>query len=257
MTGLMDLQLKGRKALVTGATRGIGRRVAELLADEGCDIALCARHGPAVEATVAALKQRGVRAFGQALHVKQADAYRAWIAEAIGALGGLDLLVLNVSAGGGMDSEKNWNRNFENDVMATVRGVEAALPALKQSTAASVTIMGTMAARETFAGPMAYNALKAALATYAGQLSQQLMRKNIRVNCISPGPTVFEGSAWEMVKIASPRFYAGTLRQQPTRRMADPDEIARSIVFLASPAASWVTGANLLIDGGFTKGVHF
>jgi 3-oxoacyl-[acyl-carrier protein] reductase len=253
----MDLKLAGKKAIVTGATRGIGRRVAELLADEGCDVAICARDGRAVEATVKELGGRGVRAFGRALHVKDADAYRRWIVEATAALEGLDVLILSVSAGGGMDSERNWNRNFENDVLGVVRGVEAALPALKKSSAASIVIMATMAARETFAGPMAYNALKTALITYGKQLSQQLIRRNIRVNCVSPGPTLFEGSAWEMVQLASPKFYSSTIRRQPSRRMATTDEIAKSVVFLASPAASWVVGANLLVDGGFTKGVQF
>ena len=253
----MDLDLRGKKAIVTGATRGIGRRVAEMLAQEGCDLAICARDAAAVAAAVAGLEKRGVRAFGRSLHVKDAEAYKAWIAAAVGSLGGLDILILNVSAGGGMDSEKNWNRNFENDVMSVVRGVEAALPALKKSGAGSVIIMATMAARETFAGPMAYNALKTALVTYGKQLSQQLMGRGVRVNCVSPGPTLFEGSAWEMVEKASPRFYSGTIRQHPARRMADVDEIANCVVFLASPAASWVTGVNFLVDGGFTKGVQF
>ena len=110
---------------------------------------------------------------------------------------------------------------------------------------------------ETFAGPMAYNALKAALLTYAKQLSQQFMPKNIRVNCLSPGPTVYPGSAWEMVAIADKKFHAATIRQQPARRMAVPEEIARPGLFLLSPAASWVTGAHLLADGGFSKRVQF
>jgi NAD(P)-dependent dehydrogenase (short-subunit alcohol dehydrogenase family) len=169
----------------------------------------------------------------------------------------LDILIAIVSGGGGMDSEKNWNRNFEIDLMSAVRAVEIVTPHLRKSDAGSIVMMGTMAASETFAGPMAYNALKAALVTYAKQLSQQLMRRNIRVNCVSPGPTIFEGSAWEMVMKANPKLYHGTIRQHPTQRMATTDEIANCVVFVASPAASWVTGANLLADGGFTKGVHF
>lgn len=253
----MDFGLRGRRAIVTGATRGIGRRVAELLAEEGCDVALCARDPAAVEETVAALKERGVSAFGDAFHLRQGERYRAWIGEACKRLGGLDVLVANVSAGGGMDSEKNWNRNFEIDLMGAVRGCEAALPHLKRSGAGAVVLVGTMAAGETFAGPMAYNAIKAAVATYAKQLSQAVMRDGVRVNVVSPGPTIFPGSAWEMVAVASPKLYRGTIAQQPTRRMATPDEVARCIVFLASPAASWVTGTNLLVDGGFSKRIPF
>ncbi|WP_342363929.1 SDR family oxidoreductase [Terrarubrum flagellatum] len=253
----MDLQLKGKKAIVTGGTRGIGRRVAERLADEGCDVAICARNDVLVEETVKALESRGVRAFGRALHVKNADAYRGFLEASCDFLGGLDILILNVSAGGGMDSEKNWNRNFDVDVMSVVRGVETTLPWLKKSPAASIVMTGTMAARETFVAPMAYNSLKAAIVAYSQQLAQQLIKRNIRVNCVSPGPTIFEGSAWEMVQLASPRTYNSVIRKHPARRMATADEIANCILFIASPAASWVVGVDFLADGGFTKGVHF
>ena len=253
----MDLGLAGRKAIVTGATRGIGRRIAEILADEGCSVGICARGEDGVRETVAALSGRGVKATGAALNVRNAPAYKAWLQSACEELGGLDILVANISAGGGMDSERNWYRNFEIDLMSTVRGVEVTLPFLKQSSAASILVIGTMAAAETFSGPMAYNAIKAALITYAQQLSQELMKVGIRVNCLSPGPTLFDGSAWEMVQIANKKFYSGVIRQQPARRMAVVDEIARPAVFLASPAASWVSGGHLLVDGGYSKRVQF
>lgn len=253
----MDIGLRGRKAIVTGATRGIGRCVAEMLAREGCDVAICARGAEGIEETLRALREFGVRADGRALNVRDGEAYRTWLAEACAALGGVDIVIANVSAGGGMDSERNWNRNFEIDLLGTVRAVDATLPWLRRSDAGSIVIMGTMAAAETFGGPMAYNAMKAALVTYSKQLSQALMPGNIRVNCVSPGPTEFEGSAWEMVRLANPRLYSGTLRQHPQRRMATAQEIANGVVFLASPAASWVTGAHLLIDGGFSKRVQF
>jgi 3-oxoacyl-[acyl-carrier protein] reductase len=253
----MELGLRGRKAIITGASRGIGRAVAETLALEGCHLSICGRGQQRLDQSVAELKAHGIKASGRALNARNAEDYRAWLGDSCAEMGGLDIFVASLSAGGGMDSERNWYRNFEIDVMSTVRGIEAVLPHLKKSDAASIVIVATMAATETFAGPMAYNALKAALITYSKQLSQTLAARNIRVNCISPGPTVFPGSAWEMVKIANKKLYASTIRQQPQRRMATAEEIAKSVVFIASPAASWVNGSHLLVDGGFSKRVQF
>lgn len=253
----MELGLRGRKAIVTGASRGIGRAVAELLAVEGCDLSICGRGQEGLDKAVEELAAHGIKASGRALNARNADDYRNWLSDSCTQMGGLDVLVASLSAGGGMDSERNWYRNFEIDVMSAVRGIETVLPHLNKSDAASIVIVATMAASETFAGPMAYNALKAALVTYSKQLSQMLAKRNIRVNCISPGPTVFAGSAWEMVQVANKKLYASTIRQQPQRRMATAEEIAKSVVFMASPAASWVNGSHLLVDGGFSKRVQF
>ncbi|WP_293855129.1 SDR family NAD(P)-dependent oxidoreductase [uncultured Alsobacter sp.] len=253
----MDLGLKGKKAIITGATRGIGRRIADILAAEGCDIAICARKPEEVEEAVTALKAHGTKVLGSVVNVKDAEPYKAWLVETAEKLGGCDIFIPNVSAGGGMDGEKNWYRNFEIDLMGAVRGCEALMPALKESGHGSIVFIGTTAAVETFMAPMAYNALKAALITYAKQLSQVTFRRNIRVNVVSPGPIIFEGGSWEQIKASQPQIYESTLAQQPSGRMGEPEEVARCVVFLASPAASWVTGTNLIVDGGMTKRVQF
>jgi NAD(P)-dependent dehydrogenase (short-subunit alcohol dehydrogenase family) len=104
---------------------------------------------------------------------------------------------------------------------------------------------------------MAYNAMKAALINYSKQLSSFVGKHGVRVNCISPGPVYFEGGAWEMIKGTNQKFYDATLRAIPGGRMVSPEEIARLVAFTVSPAASAVTGANIVADNGYTKGVRF
>jgi 3-oxoacyl-[acyl-carrier protein] reductase len=253
----MDLGLRGKRAFVTGATKGIGRAIIDTLAAEGCDIALCARSEEEVEATVRELKAKGVNVTGAAVNVRDAEAYKAWIDTSVEALGGCDIFVPNVSAGGGMDSEKNWWKCFEIDVLHTVRGCEQLIPHLEKSGHGSIVIISSTNAVETFYVPMAYNAMKAALITYSKQLSQFIGRKNIRVNTVSPGPIYFEGGAWEMIKSTNQKMYDATLRAMPNGRFGSPEEVARTVAFLASPAASIVTGSNLVADNGFTKRVQY
>lgn len=253
----MDLGLRGKKAIVTGATKGIGRAIVDLLAAEGCDVALCARSEDEVETAVREVKALGVEVVGGAVNVRNADEYKAWLEKAAEELGGCDIFVPNVSAGGGMDSEKNWWKNFEIDVLHTVRGCETLMPQLEKSGHGSIVIISSTNALETFYVPMAYNAMKAALITYAKQLSQFVGKRNVRVNSVCPGPIYFEGGAWEMIKSTNAKMYDATLRAMPNGRFGGPDEVARVVAFLASPAASIVTGANVVADNGFTKRVQY
>ncbi len=252
----MDLGLSGKKALVTASSRGIGLSIARTLADDGCDVAICARSEGGLEAAKKDLEQRGVRVFAKALDVSDGAALRAFVAEAADALQGLDIFVSNASAGGGM-GEQAWQATFEIDVMSAARGVEAALPYLTQSEAASVVFISSTAALEYLGVPQPYNAMKAALIAHAGDLAQALAKQGIRVNVVSPGPIYFEGGNWQMIQQAMPAVYQGALAQCAIGRMGTPEEVARAVVFLASPAASLITGANLVCDGGFTKGHHF
>jgi NAD(P)-dependent dehydrogenase (short-subunit alcohol dehydrogenase family) len=163
--------------------------------------------------------------------------------------------VSNVSASAGQ-GEAAWRANFEVDLMGTVRACEAALPHLAKSGAGSIVVIGTTAAIETFGAPGGYGALKAALGTT--RRSRACGRgQNVRVNVVSPGPVYFEGGAWAMIQKAMPAFYEATLKACPQGRMGTPEEVARAVDFLASPAASLITGENLVTDGGFTKRVAF
>lgn len=251
----MDLGLKGKKALVTGSTRGIGRRIVEALLADGASVAIGARNAAEVAIAVETLGNSGT-VVGDVLDVADADSYRGWINAMANKLGGVDIFVHNVSGGGSMDGETSWYKCFEIDMMGAVRGCEAVMPHLKASDAASVIFIGTTAAVETFMGPMAYNALKAGLVTYAKQLSQAVGADNIRVNVVSPGPIQFLGGAWDNIGKAMPEMYKSHLAIQPNGRFGTPEEVAKVVTFLASPAASWVTGVNLIVDGGYTKRVQ-
>ena len=248
----MDLGLDGKRVLITAASRGIGLASAQAFADHGCDIALCARGEAGLEAARKDLEGRGARVFTRSVDVGEGDDLKQFVTDAGEALGGLDVFVANASAGGG-PGEKAWQANFDIDVMGSVRGVEASLPFLSQSETPAVVFIGSTAALEFLGLPQAYNAMKAALIAHASDLSQSLAPQGIRVNVVSPGPIYFEGGNWEMIQQAMPAMYERALAQCAIGRMGTPEEVARTVLFLASPAASLVTGANLVVDGGFTK----
>lgn len=258
----MDLGLKGRKAIVTGATRGIGRAIAETLADEGCDVGICARKPEEVQATVAALTKKGVKAVGRVLDVSDGEALGAWVAAAAGELGGLDIVVSNVSAMGGLTGDEGWRRYFEVDLMGTVHAVEAARPLLEQSDAACIMVIASIAAIETGHDVFpdgflqAYGATKAALTNYVAEISRTLGPKGIRANTVSPGPIYFPGGVWHKREQAGDPMYQKALAHTRLGRLGRPEDVARAVAFLSSPAASHISGANLVVDGAFTRRVN-
>lgn len=253
----VDLGLQGKKAIIVGAARGIGMATAEVLAREGCDLAITARSEDGVKDAVAALKRYGTTVVGKAVNVKKADDYRAWLDWAVEELDGCDILIPISSAGGGLGSEKYWTNAFEVDVMGPVRAVEAVLPAMIEQQAGSIVLIATTSAGEAMGGPQPYNAMKASLVTWGKQLALANGKNGIRVNIVSPGPIEFEGGNWDMIKGTMEKFYQSQLRQQPSGRLGTPEEVARCIAFLASPAASWCNGSHLVVDGGFTNRTHF
>jgi 3-oxoacyl-[acyl-carrier protein] reductase len=252
----MDLGLKGLRAVVTGGTKGIGRATADIFAQEGASVAICARNADEVQAAVKDLTTKGGHAYGADINVADKSALQKFIADSAKALGGIDILVANVSALAVQDDEESWSKSFDVDMMHTVQSVNAALPFLEKSKHASIVIVSSVSGREVdFTGP-AYGAMKAALIHYAQRLAYQHAPKMIRVNAVSPGNTYFDGGVWQNVEKNLPDLYKHALSLNPTGRMAKPEEIGRGIVFLASPASSFTTGTNLVIDGALTRGVQ-
>lgn len=252
----MDLHLTGRRALVTGGTRGIGRAIVEQFLAEGAAVAFCARNAEAVRRTQDELAAGGAQVLGTALDVADAAALARWVADSAEQLGGIDIVVSNVSALAIPDAPENWTASFEVDLMGAVRLVNAAMPHLEASDAASIVAVSSVSGREIdfAAGP--YGALKAALIHYVQGLANQLAAKGIRANAVSPGNVYFEGGVWQSIEQNQPEFFQTAMDLNPTKRMATPAEIARTVVFVASPASSRTSGANVLVDGALSRGVQ-
>jgi len=253
----MDLQLKGKKALVTGGTRGIGRAIVETLAREGCDVALCARDSGQVENTVKALGKHGGKATGQAIDVSDATALADWINQAAAELGGLDIVVANVSALAQDNKPETWRASFEIDIMGTVNTVESALPHVLKSKAGSLVAISSTAGVSANGPVRAYNPIKSAIITYMALQATNLAAKNVRANTVSPGMIYFEDGVWGKREREQPEIFKRSLAMNPMGRMGTPQEVANAVAFVASPCASFVTGANIMVDGALTRRVQF
>ena len=256
----MDLGLKGRKAVVTGGTRGIGRAIADLLADEGCEVAICARNSEQVAEAVTALEAKGVRAYGQSVDIADGLALQAFVRAAADVLGGVDVMVSNASALVQGADEASWRGMFEIDVLGAVRTFEAARPFLEKAGAAhgdaAFLITSSVSAAEA-SNASAYGAMKAALIHYAKGLAREYAAKHVRANVVSPGTVFFEGGVWGNVKTGAPAFFEQMIKRNPTGRMATPEEIAAATVFLASPRSAFTTGVNLVVDGAISTRVNY
>lgn len=251
----MDLGLQGKRALVTGSTKGLGRAIAETLLAEGASVAICARTAEDVDAAVAEMSGAGT-VYGASVDAGDADAVRAWVSNAADRLGGIDAFVHTTS---GKPARKldGWINNFNIDLMSLVHGVDAASEALADG-GGSVISIGTTATAEHFAsGSGSYSAFKSAVTNWTLGQAQVLGAQGIRCNVVSPGPIYIEGGDWDTIRQHMADFYGATEKGHPGGQLGSASDIADAVTFLASDRAKHINGVNLTVDGGFLKRVDF
>lgn len=242
----MSFDFTGKRVIVCGGSKGIGRSTAIAFARAGAAVSICARGAEALAATRAELGS-----LGHAASCDLADkaSVNGYIAQAIAAFGGLDILVNNASGFGMVDTEEGWNSALNVDVLATFRASRAGLDALKASKGNIVNVSSISGFRASTRSPV-YNAVKALLINYTMSQASLFAGDGIRVNAVAPGSIEFPGGSWEKRRTEAPDLYNRTLASIPFGRMGTPEEVANVILFLASPLASWVTGHTVVVDGG-------
>ena len=252
----MELGLTGKRALITGGSRGIGLAICRALVTEGATVTTCARGQDSLDEALAAL---GPHARGSALDVRDDAALARWVDDAAAAMGGIDILVSNVSTRVDPKSSGWWQDTFDADLMQHVRLKSLALPHILGSDAGAMVFLASIAAVLTTLPPYeeAYGAMKAGLVNLVGQWGAVLGPRNVRVNAVSPGPIDFPGGWWDNVRQSHPDSYARAGALAALGRLGRPEEVANAVAWLASPRASFVTGQNLRIDGGLVKTANF
>lgn len=248
----MDLKLAGLRAIVMGGTAGIGASIAETLAKEGCHVAICSRNQAKVDRMLAVLRGYSIQTLGASVDIANAPQQQEWIHHVAAELGGIDIFIANASA-----LSSDWQETLNTDVLGTVEGVAAAVPYLKKSGSGALVYIGSRAAAIGLPTLAAYAAAKAAMIHYMKSLSLELVKNGVRVNVVSPGDTFVEGGFWDNIKHSDPETFEDGIARNPMGRLCTPQEIANVVVFLASPAASFVAGTHLMVDGASTAHVHF
>jgi NAD(P)-dependent dehydrogenase (short-subunit alcohol dehydrogenase family) len=255
----MNLNMNGLKAIVTGGSRGIGKSIVENFIAEEMKVATCARGQSSLETAKDAWKDAKHEVYAMPLDVTDKQQIEDWFANTVAHLGGLDVLVSNVSTLSVGDDVDKWRARIEVDLLQHVRLTELALPHLKKSNAASIIYIASIASVMNNVMPteLEYGSIKAALTSYAMKMANILGPHGIRVNVVSPGPVHHEGGFWDMVKHKQPDFYERVASLSVFNRLGTSQEIADVVTFLSSPAASLVTATNLRVDGGTVKTTNF
>jgi 3-oxoacyl-[acyl-carrier protein] reductase len=246
----MQISLKGRSAVITGGSRGIGRSIALAFARAGAQVSICARGQAALETTANKILAQGVKAHAGRCDLADKEAIASYIAGAAHSLGRIDILVNNASGFGASDDEAGWAKSIDIDVMATVRASHAAVPFIEKAGGGAILNISSISGYRASARTAPYAAVKAAVINYTMSQAVALAAKKIRVNAIAPGSIEFPGGVWEQRKSSDPELYQAILRSIPWGRLGTPEEVANAALFLCSDAAAWVTGQTLSVDGG-------
>lgn len=242
------MNFKGKRVIVMGGSRGIGRSIALGFAEAGAAVSICARGQGGLDATGAELAAFGGTTHAASVDLADADQIAAYVPAAAAALGGLDILINNASGFGSTDDEAGWAASLSVDIMAVVRGSHAAIPLLAPGS--SIINISSISALRASARSAPYGAAKVAVMHYTASQAKMLAAKGIRVNCVAPGSIEFPGGSWEDRRTSNPDLYNSTLAQIPFGRLGRPEEIASVVLFLASDGANWVTGQSIVVDGG-------
>jgi len=246
----MQISLAGKRAVVAGGSRGIGRSIALAFAAAGAAVSICARGQAALDATKNEISTHGVKAHAGMCDLADKDAIAAYIAAAAQALGGINILVNNASGFGASDDEAGWAKSIDIDVMATVRASHAAVPLIEQAGGGAILNISSISGYRASGRTAPYAAVKAAVINYTMSQALALASKKIRVNANAPGSIEFPGGTWEKRKTSDPNLYNAIMRSIPWGRLGTPEEVANAALFLCSDAATWVTGQTLTVDGG-------
>lgn len=246
----MQFDFKGKRAVICGGSRGIGRAIAEALARDGAAVSICARGKAGLDEAAAALGRHGGTVHAAPCNLAKGDEVKAYVRAAGEALGGIDILVNNASGFGHKDDEEGWAAGLDIDVMATVRASHAAIPFMEQAGGGAIINISSISGFGASVRSAPYAAVKAAINNYTASQALALAPKKIRVNAIAPGSIEFPGGVWDLRKTEAPALYNATLKSIPWGRMGHPEEIANVAAFLASDLARWVTGQTLMVDGG-------
>ena len=251
----MDLQLTGKRVLVTGGTRGIGRAIVEAFLDEGAVVGFCARDSSEVTTTNEDLSSRG-DVTGSVVDVGDGEALAAWVDQSAEAFGGIDVVVANVSALAIPDTEENWQASLNVDLMHTVRLVRAAMPHLERSDAASIIAISSVSGRESDFASGPYGTAKTAIVGYVHGLAMQLADREFAPTPSRPATPTSRAASGRASRRGDPALFETAVTLNPTGHMGTPEEVAAPVVFLASPVASRISGTNLVVDGALTRGVQ-
>lgn len=251
----MDMNLKGKIALVTGGNRGIGLATAKGLAKEGCDIAICARREDTLAHAAVEIEALGVRVAAIQADVQNPDDAVRFVEESAASLGGVDILINNVGGRSGdrlMDStDEDWVETFDKNVFHGVRLTRLVVPHMRTRGGGSIVFIASISGWiPQLSGAVQYGASKAAQIFMAEPMALELVHDRIRVNVVSPGSIIFEGGGWDNMRQEKPAVFAAYEEKGfPMGGLGTPEDVADVVVFLASDRSRWVNGENIRADG--------